>query len=414
MMYDSAQLRFFRKALEKMRIQSHIIRHESALPENLDFGLRKHLGREQEYSESVHNALGFVKENTVYKMSDPYCCKYIFFLLPETEEPASLVLGPYISFEMSRDRLMEVAEHMGIPTVAFDNLVEFYRTLPIVPDDSRLMALVNTLAEELWGSEDTYKIVDMVNDAAFAKIRIPEWKKEEDSSLYIQLMEQRYAYENELLDKVSRGLWHRAGMMVQGSFFNSMEQRTADPVRNQKNYCIVCNTLLRKAAEKGGVHPVHLHRLSSMYARQIELIVSEKEGIALLKQMFLEYSRLVYKCSIQNFSALIQKVITYIEVEISSDLSLRKLASLHNVSPEYLSTLFHRETKTTLTRFINERRLELAANMLRTTGLQIQTIAEYCGFPDGGYFAKLFKKRYQVSPKAFREKQDPYIYERNL
>lgn len=408
MVYENAQLHFFCRALEKMRIQSHIVHHENIPAESLDLGLRKHLGREADYDESMRKAIGLIKEDTVYKLTDPYCCKYIFMILPGTESSASLIIGPYISHEMSKDRLLEEAERMQVPASEFKNLEDFYRSLPVLTDDSRLMAMVNTLAEELWGSECAYQILDLVNDTDFVKIKRPEWKAEEDSAMHIRLMEQRYAYENELLDKVSKGLWHRAGMMLNPSVFSHLENRTTDPVRNQKNYCIVCNTLLRKAAERGGVHPVHLDRLSSIYARQIELVSSVSEGDELIQQMCLAYSRLVHKCKLQDYSALIQKVITYIEVEISSDLSLRKLANLHNVSPEYLSTLFHKETQTTLTQFINERRIELGANMLQTTSLQIQTIAECCGFPDAGYFAKLFKKRYGASPKAFRERKEQF------
>ena len=184
---------------------------------------------------------------------------------------------------------------------------------------------------------------------------------------------------------------------------HSVEQRLADPLRNQKNYCIICNTLMRKAAEKGGVHPLHLDQMSSQYAQQIELITDLRAGQNLIPDMIQNYCRLVRQHNLKDYSPLIRKVITYVDVEISSSLSLTKLAKLHNVSPEYLSSLFHKETGKTLTRFINEKRLELGANLLHTSSLQIQTIAEYCGFPDAGYFAKIFKKHHGVSPKTYRE-----------
>ena len=404
-MHDRTPLFFFCRILEKMRINSNIVQHESAPAEMIDFGLRKHLGRESEYDESIRRVLEFIEENTVYRLTDPYCCKYIFMVLPETDGGTSLVIGPYISFEMTSERLMEESERAKFPASEFRNLEEFYRNLPVLPDDTQLMALVTALAEELWGSVHSYKILDLTEDSVLLNVPVPERASEENSLLQISLVEQRYAYENELMDKVSKGLWHHASMMLQSSVLGHIECRTTDPIRNQKNFCIICNTLLRKAAEKGGVHPIHLDKISTAFAKQIELIGCVKEGEELISQMAQGYCRLVRRHNIRDYSILIQKVITYIDAEISSNLTLTELARLHSVSPEYLSTLFHRETGKTLIQFINDKRLALGADLLRQSHLQVQTIAEYCGFPDAGYFAKLFKKRYGISPKTFREKK---------
>jgi YesN/AraC family two-component response regulator len=56
----------------------------------------------------------------------------------------------------------------------------------------------------------------------------------------------------------------------------------------------------------------------------------------------------------------------------------------------------------TLTDYVNSRRVEQAASMLRSGTLQVQTVAQYCGIPDVNYFSKLFKRYTGVSPKEFR------------
>ena len=56
----------------------------------------------------------------------------------------------------------------------------------------------------------------------------------------------------------------------------------------------------------------------------------------------------------------------------------------------------------TLTDYVNSRRVEQAAAMLRSGTLQVQTVAQYCGIPDVNYFSKLFKRYTGVSPKEFR------------
>jgi YesN/AraC family two-component response regulator len=75
---------------------------------------------------------------------------------------------------------------------------------------------------------------------------------------------------------------------------------------------------------------------------------------------------------------------------------------MQNISSGYLSTLFKKEVGQTLTDYVNSRRVEQAASMLRTGTLQVQTVAQYCGIPDVNYFSKLFKRYTGVSPKEFR------------
>lgn len=402
-MYYNTELNFFRRLLEKMRIQSHIINNQNVDAEKLDLGLRKYLGMEREYIESLEQMPADVLENTVYKLTDGFACSYIFFILPQTNGDFSFVLGPYLTHEIDQEALLQSAEQFGVPPSNFRQLVHFYQSIPLLHDDTVLMLPLTTLAESLWGTGSAYKIQDLKLDLDMRTVLPPEHKPEETSLLQMALMQQRYDFENQLMDIVSKGLWHRARLQLSTAAAGQVEMRLADPLRNQKNYCIICNTLMRKAAEKGGVHPLHLDRVSSQYAQLIEMVTNVPDGQHLILEMVQTYCRLVRRHTLKDYSPLIRKVITYIEAEISSNLSLRNLAKLHNVSPEYLSTLFHRETGKTLIAFITEKRLELGAGLLRDSSLQIQTIAEYCGFPDAGYFAKLFKKRYGVSPRTFRE-----------
>ena len=93
-----------------------------------------------------------------------------------------------------------------------------------------------------------------------------------------------------------------------------------------------------------------------------------------------------------------------IGADLSADLSLNSLAEALTLSPSYLSDLFHRETGPTLYQYINEQRMRLAAELLDSTALQIQTIAQHCGVLDVQYFSKLFKKHIGMTPKEYRKR----------
>ena len=217
------------------------------------------------------------------------------------------------------------------------------------------------------------------------------------------MMEERYAYENEMMEAIAHGHLHKAEQMLSSFSALAFESRAADPLRNLKNYCIITNTLFRKAAQNGGVHPVHLDAHSSDFAKRIEMLTSPDQAQPLMSEMFRSYCRLVREHAIRQYSPTVQKVILLIDADITADLSLAALARELSVSAGYLSSLFRRETGETLTAFVNRRRVEIAQRLLRTTRLQIQTIAQHCGIVDVHYFAKIFKKHTGVTPKEYRQ-----------
>ena len=162
------------------------------------------------------------------------------------------------------------------------------------------------------------------------------------------------------------------------------------------------NTLLRKAAENGGVHPIYIDSVSSSYAKRIEELPSVEHIGKFMVEIFRAYSNLVKNHSISKYSPAVQKTIITVDADLTADLSLKAMSKLNNVSAGYLSSLFKKETGQTLTEFVNRRRIKMAKKLLKTTNLQVQTIAQHCGILDLQYFTKLFKKYEGITPKEYR------------
>ena len=183
----------------------------------------------------------------------------------------------------------------------------------------------------------------------------------------------------------------------------AFNRRIPDVLRDFKNYCITSNTLMRKAAEKGGVHPLYLHSISSNFAIRIEQIRKSQECIEIIREMFFTYCRLVNETSTKNFSPIVQESILYITNNLQNPLTLDLIAKVENVSKGYLSTIFKKDTGKTITQFICEKRIEQATFLLTSTNLKVQTIAQQCGFLDLQYFSKQFKKVVGVSPLDYKK-----------
>ena len=54
------------------------------------------------------------------------------------------------------------------------------------------------------------------------------------------------------------------------------------------------------------------------------------------------------------------------------------------------------------TEYLNEQRLNAAADALRSGSDTVLAIAEQCGFENLSYFNRLFKKRYEMTPREYR------------
>ena len=223
-----------------------------------------------------------------------------------------------------------------------------------------------------------------------------------ESSLTLEMIEQIYQKEKVLMDAVSKGKLNKINVIVSSILNQGTEDRLPDSLRNRKNYLIILNTILRKAAEYGEVHPYHIHRLSSVFARKIEELFSIDQSIELQKDMIRKYCLLVKEHSLQKYSHLVGRVITLISYDLSAPLNLKHIASAMNVNASYLSAAFKKECGETLTDYVNRKRMESAAYSLAHSDKLVQTIAEECGIYDVNYFIKLFKKHYGLTPTQYR------------
>lgn len=402
----SAELSFLQKVIKKCRVQSRTVDPSRPVDERVDMGIRQFLSGGNKRSESFYDLLPSLTHNIIYKMTDELSTNYMFFLLPGCERESLFVIGPYVSCEISKGEIMEIAERLKISPRRVTQLETYFGSVPYIPDGSVLFAALDAFAELIWGGAHCFTVVDIEKDAQDSSLNISSADDVSDTSktlLNMQIMEERYAYENEMMQAVSHGQIHKAEMFLSGFGPISFEQRLSDPLRNLKNYCIIMNTLLRKAAENGGVHPVYLDKLSSSFAQKIELMTSTEEIEGMMGEMFRSYCQLVKKHSTKNYSPPVQKAVLYIDTDITADLSLSTLAAIQNVSPSYLSALFRQETGKTLTDYVNEKRIKRAKRLLKTTKLQIQTVAQHCGIFDVQYFSRLFKKYEKKTPKEYRE-----------
>ena len=101
---------------------------------------------------------------------------------------------------------------------------------------------------------------------------------------------------------------------------------------------------------------------------------------------------------------IIQKVASYIEQHIEEDLSLDKIAEALNYSKFYMARTFAEETGCTIYKYIQGRRLTLAAQKLVETEEPIIEIAYEAHYNSQQAFTLAFGRLYQCTPQTYRRK----------
>ena len=405
MLLHENELRFLCDTLKKCRVPFCFINRNESYDKLIDDDFRAIFDSIVDRSEIFSSILSSIEHYKMYRLNNSLKFNFLFCLLPDTVDQTVFMIGPYLSSAISSRQVLEIGEKFAVSPKKLKLLEDYYAAIPIVDDTSHIFAMIETFGEHIWGGSTAFSVVDVNAVLQPDETQINKnIGNEENDDIFVKMriMEKRYDYENEFIRAITQGQIHKVDRILSNMGAMSFEKRLADPLRNLKNYGIIMNTLSRKAAENGGVHPIHLDSLSSTFAAKIEQMSTPAEMQLLMQDMFRSYCRLVRKHSMRNYSSTVQKAIVYIESDLSANLTLSVLADAQNVSAGYLSTIFKKETGMTVTEYINSKRVKHAMHLLATTKLQIQTIALHCGIMDVQYFSKVFKKYTGKTPREYR------------
>lgn len=112
-----------------------------------------------------------------------------------------------------------------------------------------------------------------------------------------------------------------------------------------------------------------------------------------------------YEVTGHNIRREVLSVQDYIGKNFKNDLSVEQLASLVYLTPDYLSRLFKKSTKKSLSQYIRQVRMEKASELLRTTNRKVIDIGIDVGYPNYSYFCQSFREYFGKSPEKYRQEE---------
>ena len=229
--------------------------------------------------------------------------------------------------------------------------------------------------------------------------------KEREEELY----HHTYQEERKLLESVRDGRSEDA-IRYSRNMDSELGKLSTKELNHWKNVAIVAITLTTRAAIEGGISPSIAYRISDFYIQKSDSCKEIAQIIKYRDHAVEELTGQVEKKKSRKTSSYVERCRDYVGKHYREKIYLSEIADTLGLSETYLSRLFRKETGERLQDYIVNVRLEHAANLLRYSEESISKIAEYVNFSSQSYMGKVFKEKYEMSPKQYREQKRPMEY----
>lgn len=177
-----------------------------------------------------------------------------------------------------------------------------------------------------------------------------------------------------------------------------------DPVRDCK-YLFVANcTLTTRFAIEGGMDSETAYNISDLYIQKMDLCRTVDEVLDMHREMFTYFTESMTKLHKENIYSLpVLQCMEYIDEHLHQKIGIPELSDLTSLHPNYLSTLFKKETGIPISDHIMNRRIDTAKNMLRYSEYNAAEISNFLAFSSQSYFIKTFKKLTGQTPHEYQK-----------
>lgn len=141
------------------------------------------------------------------------------------------------------------------------------------------------------------------------------------------------------------------------------------------------------------------------YASAAAAIAISRQGAApsipTIKQVECGLKTMKIKAVDMTAKRILKAIDDYISDNIC-DVTLNKLANHLDYSPVYMGTLIKKLTGKSYVDYLQNKRLIMAADLLKNSEMPIRDIIQICGYQNESYFRKIFKQRYNKTLLQYR------------
>lgn len=223
---------------------------------------------------------------------------------------------------------------------------------------------------------------------------------QQEEKTLLQIFPDTTAVEKQMQSAICNFDWNRAGQVYRqfAGILDGEQMYTAKSIKDA--YVRILWNLLNTAKEVGipGAASLSYRELLNrlLHSRsRLDLQSILEEVLQLLSEQ--------QHGGEQTLSPLVCRAAMMIREQYSHGITLEELAARMRVTPEYLSTQFHREMGMTFGAYIRDTRTEQAKKLLLGTEKKLYEIAREVGYSDPKYFSRVFREQTGYLPADYRK-----------
>lgn len=318
------------------------------------------------------------------------------------------IIGGPVQMEISEEYIVDEIIRTNNFNISNRGILQAYlKSVPIVdPEKVRYLSnMLYIIAKDIM--EEEVRMLDdrkkFYKEQAALNEEIQYLKKKEDTdhiSKYYPV-----ELEKELVSKVKIGD-KKGARTILNELLGHVLFYSGSNIEIIKARVLELTVVLSRAAVEGGGNLEMIFGLNLGYIQEVARITRVEELSRWIVKVLERFTDSMFNLENLNNFNIIQKAISYINENISENISLDAIAEYVYLSPSYFSRLFKKEMGVSFTDYLNKARVEESKKYLADIKLSMSDISNIIGFSDQSYYTKVFKKFEGLSPGQFRKMMD--------
>lgn len=177
-------------------------------------------------------------------------------------------------------------------------------------------------------------------------------------------------------------------------------QRDYPQVELKPDFFITQSDRIYCAASLNALADIIVHIIEQTYGRAAAQNVQRNFSHEIRKPY--EEQRYLEGAVDRHADELISQIQFWLRTNLDTELSLEQVAQQFGLSQRSFTRRFKAATGVRATQYWQTLRIDMAKDLLASSNLSIQEIADQVGYQDQGHLTRLFKKQLNLTPKAYR------------
>ena len=315
----------------------------------------------------------------------------------EEQSTDFISIGPFRNDELSPSYFTQILKESHISPALLQQIRSVYESMPF----ARVDAVANVVKHILTTRFPAFADVEAEWIQYTEQQRPVEVHPEIIEQNFIDFSEQYHELLSDFLKCLKTGNNSGARKALH-LFLHASKSSSKRTLLNYKALLSSLNNYCHMALLDTNIHPSHVLRQATAIGARIDETTSLSKLEQMPNDICHKYCLLVKNYANPECSRLTKDVIAFIQYHMEEELSLTTLAIAFDKNPSFLSHTFSKDMGVSLTKFIQQSRIQEAVRLFNTTKMSVSDVALTVGYQDFSYFSKTFSKFIGMSPREYR------------